>query len=280
VFRPYNGEILNKPRFLERDEYIESIHKAQFKNVPTNYKRLTKEEIAQINKHPHSSRFMPVQEKGIRSSCALAYELYADGRLGADKQSFEIKFHCGNTAFGPSSAGSPFQVYAPGIFRGEQVRVWDYAVAAGDEVADNWLISDFENKNYQLRIYGPNGFFREFKGNHNDPQVEITCRYQQDKTALKKFTGDIILQLTNISKNALVIEITDNAYKQGKRIHQLGPARSKNAMALIVPDLGKNYNWYDLSVRIKGNKSFERRFAGRVETGVAGKTDPVMGKII
>ena len=86
VFRPYNGEKIIKPDFLDKDEFIESIHKAQFKNIPSNYKRLTKEEITQINKNPHSSPFMPVQEKGIRTSCALPYELYADGKLSCRQE--------------------------------------------------------------------------------------------------------------------------------------------------------------------------------------------------
>jgi phospholipase C len=280
VFRPYNGEKIIKPEFLERNEFIESIHKAQFKNVPSNYKRLTKEDIDQINKHPHLSPLMPVQEKGIRSSCALPYELYADEQLSAGKRWLEIKFHCGNTVFGPSSAGSPFQVYAPGIFRGEPVRIWDYAVAPGDEVTDKWLISDFENNNYHLRVYGPNGFFRELAGNHNDPPIEMICRYQQEKTVIKKFTGNIVLQITNTGKDPVLIEIADNAYKTGKRTQQAGPAGSKNSVALIMLNLTKSYGWYDFSVSINGNTSFERRYAGRVETGVAGKTDPAMGRVL
>jgi phospholipase C len=107
VFRPYNGEKLNKPAFLERDEFIESIHKAQFKNVPSNYKQLTKEDIVQINKHSHSSPFLPVQEKGIRSSCALPYELYANGNLDSNKESLVIDFKSGNKIFDAMAAGSP-----------------------------------------------------------------------------------------------------------------------------------------------------------------------------
>src|SRR4030095_725693 len=102
VFRPYNDEKLNNPEFLDRDEFIESIHKAQFKNPPSNYKRLTKKEIEQINKKPDSSPFMPVQERGIRSSSALPYELYADGMLSEDKNSVEISMKAGNEFFGQS----------------------------------------------------------------------------------------------------------------------------------------------------------------------------------
>jgi phospholipase C len=280
VFRPYNGEKIIKPEFLGRDEFIESIHKAQFKNIPSNFKRLSGDEIAQLNKDPHSSPFMPVQEKGIRSSCALPYELYVDEVNGTDKSSFALSFHCGKQVFGAASAGSPFQVYAPGIFKNEAMRVWNYAVAAGDELTDKWLISDFENSIYHLKVYGPNGFYREFAGNSNDPSVKAVCRYHQLNGASGKFTGNITVQIINTGKTSVEIEISDNAYKTAKRTQQLGPDRSKTALALIIFDLSKSYNWYDFTLRIKGSKLFERRYAGRVETGVEGKTDPAMGRII
>jgi phospholipase C len=280
VFRPYNAEKINKPAFLERDEFIESIHKAQFKNVPSNYKNLSKEEIAQINKDPHSSGFMPVQEKGIRSSCALPYELYADGLLNAGKRSFEISLKAGDQIFGASSAGSPFHVYVPGKYLQEDVRTWAYAVAAGDTLNDSWLIDDFENGHYHLRVYGPNGFFREFTGNETDPLVDVIGRYEQKKGNEKQLTGNFVIQVNNSDKQAQVITITDNAYKTGPREQSLGVMGSKDAVLNIVLGTGKTYGWYDFSVRIKGNASFERRYAGRVETGMESKTDPLMGKVV
>jgi phospholipase C len=93
---PYNGEKIANPEFVAKDRFLEGIHKAQFKKVPSDYKLLTAEEIAQINKDPHTSPYMPQQEKGIKPSCALPYQLYADGKLSADKKSFEIKFNASN----------------------------------------------------------------------------------------------------------------------------------------------------------------------------------------
>jgi phospholipase C len=280
VFRPYNGEKIKNPDFLKRDEFVESIHKAQFKNLPSNFKQLTKEEIDRFNKDPHSLPFMPIQEKGIRSSCALPYELYADGRLSGDKKSIEISLKAGNQFFGASSAGSPFNVYAPGKYLQEEVRAWSYAVAAGDELKDKWPINDFENSQYHLRVYGPNGFFREFSGNENDPSIDVMARYEQLQGNVKKLTGNLVLQVNNKSGQAQVITITDNAYKTGHREYSLGAGGSKTALLNIVLDTVKAYGWYDFSVRIKGNSPFERRYAGRVETGLAGKTDPLMGKVI
>ena len=277
VFRPYNDEKLNKPEFLDRDEFIESIHKAQFKNPPSNYKRLTKKEIAAINKDPKSSPLMTVQEQGIRSSCALPYELYADGVVSDDKNSFEITMKAGNDFFGDLSAGSPFNVYAPGKYLDEHVRTWAYAVVAGDELKDSWPITDFENNHYHLRVYGPNGFFREFSGHKNDAAIDVKMDYEKNNNTP---TGNIILQVTNRDNQPQSVLITDNSYNTGTKEQNLGVAGSTDATANIVLDGVKSFCWYDVSVKIKGNITFERRYAGRVETGVAGKTDPLMGRAV
>ncbi len=55
TFRPYNGEKLHELPFLKKETFIESIHKAKFKNVPANYKALTANEIDEVNKNPQSS---------------------------------------------------------------------------------------------------------------------------------------------------------------------------------------------------------------------------------
>ncbi len=273
VFRPYNGEELNKPEFPDRDEFIESIHKAQFKNPPSNFKRLTKKEIEQINKQPHSSPLMAVQEQGIRASCALPYELYADGMLSDDKNSFEISMKTGNDFFAESSAGSPFSVYAPGKYKNEEVRAWAYAVAAGDELKDRWAVNDFDNGHYHLRVYGPNGFYREFSGEKNEPPLDVKVKYEQSNG---KPTGNIILQIINKANQSQSIIITDNSYKAGTKEQSIDAATSKE----ITLDTGRSFGWYDISVKLKGNLSFARRYAGRAETGAAGKTDPLMGRVI
>ena len=213
---------------------------------------------------------MPFQEKGIRPSCALPYELYADGKLTADKKTFEIIMKAGNEVFGNKSAGSPFHIYAPGVFKNEAVETWSYAVAAGDVLNDSWQVSDFEDSKYHLRVYGPNGFFREFTGNQNDSLMDVHAGYEKKGALL---SGNIQLILYNKENHLVEIEIKDNSYKTGQRSIKL----EKQTSNTIVLNLTKSYGWYDFSVRIKGNADFEKRFAGRVETGKASKSDPLMG---
>lgn len=280
VFRPFNGEKIHVP-FPERNEFIEMVHNARFKKLPDGFKALTAAEVAQINQNPAGSEWMAHQEKGIRVANALPYELYVNGKLSADKQRFEIGFEAANKVFAQQAAGSPFNVYAPGKYLQEAtqtmepVRAWSYGVKAGDKLTDNWPLSSFEDAHYHLRVYGPNGFFREFAGNANDPQVEIQVGYQRSLTNSRKLTGNVEVKLMNHGAKAAAIVITDLGYHKGA----LKKTVAAKTEAVLIVDLSKSHGWYDFSVKIAGSHSFEQRYAGRVETGKETYSDPVMGRV-
>ncbi|WP_207510817.1 phosphocholine-specific phospholipase C [Longitalea luteola] len=276
VFRPYNGEKITLPSFLERDEYIEGIHKARFKQLPSNFKQLTAAEIAAINKAPRTSPLMAHQEKGIRNACALPYELYADCTLTADKKMVEITLKAGNI-FKEKAAGSPFHIYLPGKYQQEELHNRSYAVKAGQGLKDKWLLSDFENNTYHLQVYGPNGFFRAFTGNIDDPQVEIEYLYETDAKRQDVLTGNLYINFTNHGSQPLVFEITDNAYRSP--VKSIAVPASQVTKSIII-NTSKSFGWYDVSVKLKGNQVFEKRYAGHVETGQPSKTDPFMGNIL
>jgi len=278
VFKPYNGEKINTALFPARDAFLESIHTAKFKKNPFGYKVLSEEEISAINKKMPGNGVMPQQEKGIRPACAIPYELYADGQFNFGNKTFSIKFTAGTTVFGAQSAGSPFYVYAN---MGNDLKIRTYAVSAGDSLTDNWLIDDVADHNYHFSLYGPNGFFREFKGNAADPAVNIAIEYNRLKTDKKKLTGNIEITAVNTGSGQLpVIEITDNAYKTRVRTIALGSMASNKEQSTIILDLSKSFGWYDFTVRIKGSQLFEKRYAGHVETGKTSFTDPLMGGVI
>jgi phospholipase C len=276
VFSPYNGEPLAKIPFLDRDKNVETIYNAKFKQEPNGFKKLSDQEIAQISGQPS---LLSTQEKGTRTACALPYELYTDGGLSPDGKSFEIKLAAGNEIFGKNAAGSPFTVYAPVKFtdgdKTEVSRNWSFAVTAGDSLAYNWPLNAFENNNYHLRVHGPNGFYREFSGNSNNPKLKINCNYEKNRLT-GKLTGNVLIQVINNDVKSHHLQISDNAYK-GNNTSKVIAAKSQTT---VVLDLSKNYHWYDFSVQVKGSDTFKERFAGHVETGAATKTDPVMGGVV
>jgi phospholipase C len=284
VFRPFDGEKIKTPEFLAKDVFIESIHKAKFKPLPAGFKALSEQEINQLNQDPGSSPWMPIQEKGKRPSCALPYELYVDGKYLKDKKSLELKFVAASEIFGAASAGSPFNVYAPGRYLHvdenqqktfQELRTWAYAVAPGTSLVDWWPLDEFEGENYHLRVYGPNGFFRELKGSDSDPLLDLICGYERDKTSNKALSGNIELRFSNYAASqSYDWQIQDHAYKSNNLAGTIGAGSS---YALVIP-LGSSFGWYDFSLKIKGYDNYEKRFAGRVETGKPSFSDPFMGR--
>ncbi|WP_316833033.1 phosphocholine-specific phospholipase C [Pedobacter aquatilis] len=271
VFRPYQGEAVKQPQRLEKAPFIKTIYSAKFKELPDNFKKLNVEEVNTVNLNHQRSAYFPQQEKGIRPACALPYELYVNGsRQGG---AYKLSFQAANTVFGAQSAGSAFTVYAMNPFKGEALRVWDYTVKAGDVLSDLYPIEDFEGGYYHLKIHGPNGFFREFAGSKKSDALQVECGYEQSGG---KLTGNLVFKLNNTSKQMLEVSIKDTGYKAAAQKIQLKPL-SKTALKL---DIAKNFHWYDFSISVKGDDTFIERFAGRVETGREGKTDPLMGNIV
>lgn len=268
------------PVSLLKDPFLESIHKAKFKPLPSGYKELTKEEIAEINHHPQNSPYMPKQERGIRRACALPYQFYADGRLSADKKTFEITFDNRKDVFGSSTAGAPFNVYAPGKYSKiddpntfEEVRTWSYGVKAGDQLSDSWPLKSFENEGYHLRIYGPNGFYREFMGDETDPLIHINVDYEYNILNKAALTGNVELKISNQSDEPYILEIVDHSYKVNNSSRMIKAL----ATSKLILNLKSSHGWYDFSVRIKGEANFSKRYAGRIETGRTSFSDPLMG---
>jgi phospholipase C len=285
TFTPWKGEKIALPDFLERDVYLEDINKARFKELPV-FRRLTEQEIEQVNADPTAAAVMPAQEKGIRPANPIPYELYADGSYNPILKAFVLQMKAGNTFFGKASAGAPFKIYAPGNYTAfdkalhsvgfEASRSWNYAVKAGDQVGETWPFEDFWDGYYHLRVHGPNGFFREFSGDKHDPVVIVHCGYQQDG---KSPTGNLLLTIRNFGDRSQTLEIVDNAYNRGNKTRELAPWGQRGSGAGIVLDLSASHQWYDVSIKVKGFDRFEKRYAGHIETGRPSFSDPLMGRV-
>ena len=140
---------------------------------------------------------MPRQEPGTRPSCALPYELAADGNLSQDRQRFALALEARNERFGNAAAGAPFTAYA--TFKPNDIRIRNYAVAAGDRLEDAWSLSDFAAHRYLVSVHGPNGFYRDFRGNDQDPTLTISCE-DNATTATAHLKREIAIEIVNRDK--------------------------------------------------------------------------------
>jgi len=232
VFKPYDGGTIKMPAPVKKKEFYESIHAAQFRKLPVMPDPQTEEDIK-------SGRKLPAQEKGVRPSNALPYELHVIGVVSTYKKKFSIVMLSGG------KVGAPFHVYA----YGKDFSTKCYAVAAQTSLADSWPLDLFENGRFHFRVDGPNGFMREFKGDANDPR-EFILSYDDDKVAIECYDN---------------AEVIDNAYGQ-KKI-KIKPGKK----TLLTTTSG----WYDFTATVPGT-NYSVRFAGRVETGKESITDPAL----
>ncbi|WP_077033035.1 phosphocholine-specific phospholipase C [Pelomonas sp. KK5] len=205
-----------------------------------------------------ASQALPVQEPGQRLSRALPYELQVDWQPNADKRSFTLAFT--NTG----TAGAWLQVRSATLDTqaGGSTGPWGYTVEPGKSLTDTWTAPTVTS--YDLAVHGPNGFYRAFAGSLDDGAAKLACRTIYDRAS-----GGVSLVVSNVGTTAAMVTVTDR-YTQAASHQLVAPGASfRSDWALAGSS-----RWYDLVVGADGDSRFLAQFAGRVETGVDGLTDP------
>lgn len=274
VFRPFD-EQAPKLEFLDRDKFVIGIEKARNKEIPSNFKKLTAEEAKQVA--PRVPGLMVEQEPGVRPSCALPYELSAEGNVSGDGQQFFVRLAAGTRAHASNAAGAPFNVYlrklAPAAGGEAGMRAATYAVKAGDSMELSYPLTLFADGEYAIEVCAPNGFHRRFTGKTEAQRaVASLMRYEAGDAGL---TGNVIVRLKNDGAQAAAVTITDNAYGQ----EPVSKTLDAGEEAEVVLDLTASHGWYDFAVKTAGARA-EARYAGRVETGRPSISDPFMGGVV
>ena len=200
------------------------------------------------------------QEKGVRYSRKLPYELHVNAAV---KAGIGIELTFANTG----TQGAVYHVYDKLHLDRIPRR---YTVEAGKTLKDSWDMSADRGK-HDLWVYGPNGFVRVFK---DDAQTIGNVASPECRVCYDIANGDVYVKFSNTGTNACTLTIQDNAYGS------VGPWELKVEPGKEVEQnwsLRKSGNWYDFSVTADTAKGYMRRFAGRVETGKHGLSDPAMG---
>lgn len=243
AFKPYNGEKYEMPKFLERDPYIERIHKASFKSRPQAAGKITRADVGGF-------QVGAFQESGTKPSCPLPYELEAS--ISIEGGQARLTLEAGNRRNKQRAAGGAFNAYS----YGDSMVARAYAVRAGDVIEDSIPVGERSH----VRIDGPNGFMRE-----------LLCSGVPGVVASVRTSGsDIVLTVKNVGGSATDLVLRDESYGAKFAPVKLKAGESKKITVSTKP--GKQ--WYDFSVVAV---SATYRFAGRVENGKWTTSDPAMG---
>ncbi|NWF25511.1 phospholipase C, phosphocholine-specific [Streptomyces sp. PKU-EA00015] len=196
---------------------------------------------------------MPAQEPGARPTRPLPYAPYVDSAVNTADGRIALTFGPGSAAGAQFYVTSPNRTDAP----------WTYTAEAGKTVTDTWN-SAYSKGTHHLTVHGPNGFLRTFRSPGKTVTVEARARHNAA-------TGNLDLTLTNPGATAANLTVT-NAYGGAPRTLSL----RSGATVTHTVDLSGTGRWYDVSVVCDTNSVFLRRFAGHVETGAPGVSDPAI----
>jgi phospholipase C len=252
---------------LVHNDFVTKIHQAKFKELPSGYRALTDAELAEIRQSPRNSDLLPKQEGGHRPSAPLPYELSVFAALNSTRDRIEITLQANNQLFKEKASGAPFTAYA--FTKGNQFSCRNYAVAAGDKLEDSWSLADFDQGIYQIKVYGPNGYYWSLRGSSHDPHLSVRLA----PAILNASPAYAEILLSSNSAASETVKLADASYGH--------PVQTKNLAAKEVGSMTvsteSSSRWYDFSLTVENDPHFERRFAGRLENGTWGQSDPVIG---
>ncbi|MBB6146072.1 phospholipase C [Silvibacterium bohemicum] len=204
---------------------------------------------------PPANQALPVQEPGTRPARAVPYELYVVGEPNFASGKFAINFaNAGRSA-------AVLQVRAEEGATGP----WIYTVGAGEQVSDSF--AGTSGSTYDLSVYGPNGFFRAYKGSlAGEGKANLVTEVKYDTRG-----GGITLEAVNASTSRTTITVAD-AYYGDKITRTLAPGQT----FVETWTLTDSHGWYDFTITVSSDSSFSQQLAGHVETGKDSITDPAI----
>ena len=143
------------------------------------------------DKHPDfvpdtpAQQALPVQESGSRPARALPYQLHVAATADIESKTLRIDFD------NQGKSGACFQVRSAAADEGP----WTYTVEAGKSLGNTWQ----RDGSYDLSVFGPNGFFRQFRGDVGPDaavDLDIDVRYDVKRDA-------VIVRIVNEARSPL-----------------------------------------------------------------------------
>ncbi|MFB7511325.1 phospholipase domain-containing protein, partial [Streptomyces broussonetiae] len=138
---------------------------------------------------------------------------------------------------------------------------WTYTTGAGKTLSDTWN-SFWSGGTHDLAVHGPNGFLRVFKGRGKVAGPEVTARPAGDH---------LELAFTNKGSGAVQLKVVN-----GYGGHPATVTVRPGATVQHTVDLTASKRWYDVTVTCDADPAFLRGFAGHVENGRPGVSDPAI----
>jgi phospholipase C len=199
----------------------------------------------------------PIPERGVRPSRPLPYDLSVDCVVAAR---VTLTFH------NRGAAGACFRVVASGA---TAPGPWFFTVEAGKSLTGTIPRPGSQDAPYDIVIFGPNGFFRHVRGVGRS-LLDVEAHFDSK-------AAQVVLTLTNSGPSTLEAEVVTNTYGLAAPRRYALPSGGRRQDRRPI---NASAYWYDVSVKRVGEPQYLRRFAGHMETGAPGISDPAIGSDI
>ena len=199
----------------------------------------------------------PVQEPGTRPARPVPYVPNVNFTAAPSTGKLQIEFLNTGTKAAFYQVRSGSTLVAP---RG-------YTVSPKASLSDSWQFAAFGLQAYELFVYGPNGFFRSYKGG----LVAAKSANLQSMISYDLAGGGVTLTVLNSGTTAVELQIT-NVYTNQTITATLYP----NAKFTQFYSTTKYANWYDIHIGVESDSTFAQQLAGHMETGQPSTTDPAI----
>jgi phospholipase C len=201
---------------------------------------------------------MPVQESGTRPARAVPYTV--NTKALADLATQKVAFTFINTG----AQTAVFQVRSASPKQAPR----SYTVSPNRTLSDHCGFEAVGEASYDLSVYGPNGFFRLYRGGAR----ESTAPNLVSSVAYDSSGNGVTLSVKNIAAEAAMVHI-ENVYSGQASTPEIAGGGTFSTFVSVANHAG----WYDLIVTVESDSTLQQRLAGHLETGNASTTDPAIG---
>jgi phospholipase C len=200
---------------------------------------------------------LPIQESGTRPARAVPYTLHVTA--AADAAAGQVTLQFKNSG----EKAAVFQVRSANPVQPPR----SYTLRPATSLSDVWAYGAAGAGEYDLSVYGPNGFFREYAGG---PLTELSAHIQS-AVAYEIARDGVTLVLINRGTKSCALQIL-NVYTAESLTRELKAGEEWRQFF----SLGRSYGWYDFVLSVAADAVFRQQLAGHLETGRDSTTDPGM----
>jgi phospholipase C len=201
---------------------------------------------------------LPVQESGTRPARPVPYTLNVAATANLSSQIVTLTF---------SNSGAKtavFQVRSANVLQAPR----SYTVSPNATLTDSWEFAADGAAAYDLSVYGPNGFFRCYRGG----VLGLTATNLESSVTYDISGGSVTLLVKNAGALAASVQVQD-VYTGATTTHAVASGATFSNTVSLKDQAG----WYDFILTVESDLVFQQEIAGHLETGRPSTTDPAMG---